>query len=71
MPTPVNAPMVGKILRVETKVGDHINEDDTLLVMEAMKMEIEIVAPETGTITAINVVPGDSVNPSTVLAVIE
>ena len=71
MATPVNAPMVGKILRVVVSVGDHIDEDDPLLVMEAMKMEIEVVAPETGTITAINVAAGDSVNPSTVLCVID
>ena len=71
MATPVNAPMVGKILRIEVSVGDHVEEDDPLVVMEAMKMEIEVVAPETGTITAINVGPGDSVNPNTVLAVID
>ena len=71
MATPVNAPMVGKVLRVVVNVGDQINEDDPLLVMEAMKMEIEVVAPETGTVTAINVGVGDAVNPSTVLLVID
>lgn len=63
--------MVGKVLRVVANLGEHINEDEPLLVMEAMKMEIEVVAPETGTVTAINVAAGDSVNPSTVLMVIE
>ena len=71
MSIPVNAPMVGKILNVVARVGDHVAEDDTLLVMEAMKMEIEVVAPATGTISSISVVAGDAVNPNTVLAVID
>ena len=70
MATSVNAPMVGKILRVEANVGDSVNEDDTIIVMEAMKMEIEIVAPESGTISEIRVAAGDSVDPDTVVAVI-
>ena len=71
MPTPVNAPMVGKILNVVANVGDSVQEDDTIVVMEAMKMEIEIVAPTSGTVTEIRVAAGDSVDPDTVVAVIE
>ncbi len=71
MATPLNAPMVGKILRIEAHVGDRVQEDDTIIVMEAMKMEIEIVAPESGTISEIRVAAGDSVDPDTVVAVIE
>lgn len=71
MATPVNAPMVGKILSLAANVGDVVQEDDTIVVMEAMKMEIEIVAPASGTITEIRVAPGDSVDPDTVVAVIE
>ena len=71
MATPVNAPMVGKVLRIVAEVGAHVDEDDTILVMEAMKMEIEVVAPEDGTIAEIRVAPGDSVTPESVLAVIE
>ena len=70
MATSVNAPMVGKILRLEANVGDTVQEDDTIIVMEAMKMEIEIVAPEGGTISEIRVAAGDSVDPDTVVAVI-
>jgi len=69
--TPVNAPMVGKILSLAANVGDVVQEDDTIIVMEAMKMEIEIVAPASGTVTEIRVAPGDSVDPDTVVAVIE
>ncbi len=71
MPTPVNAPMVGKILNLVASVGDVVQEDDTIIVMEAMKMEIEIVAPASGTVTEIRVAPGDSVDPDTVIAVID
>lgn len=71
MPTPVNAPMVGKILNVVANVGDSVQEDDTIIVMEAMKMEIEIVAPASGTVTEIGVATGDSVDPDTIVAVIE
>lgn len=71
MATPVNAPMVGKILSLAANVGDVVQEDDTIIVMEAMKMEIEIVAPASGTVTEIRVAPGDSVDPDTVVAVIE
>ena len=44
----VEAPMVGKILRVEKNVGDHVEEDEVVVVMEAMKMEIPVVAPSSG-----------------------
>ena len=71
MATPVTAPMVGKIVRLVANVGDHVEEDDPIVVMEAMKMEIEIVAPATGTLASIAVAPGDSVTPDTVLATIE
>jgi biotin carboxyl carrier protein len=69
--TPVNAPMVGKILNIVANVGDAVQEDDTLIVMEAMKMEIEIVAPASGTVSEIKVAAGDSVDPDTIVAVIE
>jgi biotin carboxyl carrier protein len=42
--------MVGKILKIEKNVGDHVDEDDVVIVMEAMKMEIPIVAPASGTV---------------------
>jgi biotin carboxyl carrier protein len=63
--------MVGKILRVVAQVGQPVEEDDPILVMEAMKMEIEIVAPASGTLASVHVSPGDAVNPDTVLALIE
>ena len=58
MATPVEAPMVGKILQVLVKVGDQVAEDDTVVVMEAMKMEINVVAPTDGRIAEVNVAAG-------------
>jgi len=69
--TPVTAPMVGKILKVEKKVGERVEEDDVVIVMEAMKMEIPVVAPASGVIKEIKVSPGDAVETEQALAEIE
>jgi biotin carboxyl carrier protein len=71
MATPVEAPMVGKVLQVVVKVGDEVEEDDTIVVMEAMKMEINVVAPAAGRVAEIRVAAGDSVDTDQVVAVIE
>lgn len=63
--------MVGKILKVEKQVGDRVEEDEVIVVMEAMKMEIPIVAPATGVIKELKVSPGQAVEAEQVLAVIE
>jgi biotin carboxyl carrier protein len=69
--TTVEAPMVGKILKIEKQVGDRVEEDDVVMVMEAMKMEIPIVAPAGGTIKEIKVSPGQAVEAEQALAVID
>ena len=71
MATPVEAPMVGKILQVLVQPGDTVEEDDTLIVMEAMKMEVNVVAPTAGRVAEIRVAVGDSVETDQVVAVIE
>ncbi|HXF77211.1 MAG TPA: acetyl-CoA carboxylase biotin carboxyl carrier protein subunit [Methylomirabilota bacterium] len=71
MATTVEAPMVGKILRIEKNVGDRVEEDEVIIVMEAMKMEIPIVAPSSGTVKEINVSAGQAVEAEQQLAVIE
>ena len=57
----VNAPMPGKILSVKASVGQAVKKGDVLLILEAMKMENEVVAPEDGTVASIDVAAGDSV----------
>ena len=63
----VEAPMPGKILDIKVKVGDAVGYGQCVIVMEAMKMETEIVAPAAGTVAAINVSTGDSVETGAVL----
>jgi oxaloacetate decarboxylase alpha subunit len=60
----------GNILKIKCKVGDIVKADDVLIVMEAMKMEIQIKASSTGKISSINVSVGDSVKAGDVLATI-
>lgn len=67
----VTAPMVGKVLEVKCKVGDKVEEDQVILLLEAMKMEIPVVAPVAGSIKEIKVSPGQAVESDTVLVVIE
>ena len=71
MATPITAPMVGKILKVEKNIGDRVDEDEVVLVMEAMKMEIPVVAPTTGVLKAIKVSAGEAVEADQLLAEIE
>lgn len=64
----VAAPMPGKILGVKASVGQAVKKGDVLIVLEAMKMENEIVAPSDGTVASINVASGDSVEAGATLA---
>lgn len=64
----VSAPMPGKILAVKAANGAAVKKGEVILILEAMKMENEIVAPEDGTIASINVAVGDSVEAGAVLA---
>ncbi|MGT2935478.1 acetyl-CoA carboxylase biotin carboxyl carrier protein subunit [Streptococcus castoreus] len=59
----VPSPMPGTILKVLVNIGDQVVENQPLLILEAMKMENEIVASSAGTISAIHVSPGQVVNP--------
>ncbi len=71
MATSVTVPVVGQIVSVSVKVGDKIKEDDQVAVLEAMKMEMPVVAPVTGTVKEICVAPGQEVEAEAVIAVIE
>lgn len=58
---PVAAPLPGTINEIKVKVGDKVNTGDTVVVLEAMKMQNNIDAETSGTITSINVNKGDAV----------
>jgi len=68
--TPLNAPMPGMIVKYEKEVGDSVSQGETVVVLEAMKMENSLPAPASGTIKSVNFSSGDSVAKGDVLAVI-
>lgn len=64
----VAAPMPGKILGIKVSQGQAVKRGDVLILLEAMKMENEIVAPSDGTVASVNVAIGDSVEAGATLA---
>jgi pyruvate carboxylase subunit B len=67
----VTSSMPGTVMDIMVKVGERVKAGDPVLVIEAMKMENEVPAPVAGTVKAVNVVKGDSVNPDEALVEIE
>ena len=68
--TQIKAPMPGNILEVRVAPGAQVAAGDVLLILEAMKMENEILAPAAGTVKEMRVKKGDTVNSDDLLAVI-
>ena len=64
----VEAGAAGKIFKIEAKVGQAVKKGDAVVILEAMKMEIPVVAPEDGTVASIDVAVGDAVEAGAVLA---
>ena len=71
MGTVVTVPMIGKIVSVTVKVGDKVQENDQIAVLEAMKMEMPVVTPVDGTVKEIHIAAGQEVEAEQPLAVIE
>jgi glutaconyl-CoA/methylmalonyl-CoA decarboxylase subunit gamma len=69
--TTITSPMPGTILKVNVSAGDAVKKGQVLLILEAMKMENEIVAPKDGKIASVNVEKGKPVNVGDVLVSIE
>ena len=64
----VEAGAAGKVFKLEASVGQSVKKGDAVIIIEAMKMEIPVVAPEAGTIASIDVAVGDAVESGAVLA---
>ena len=64
----VTAPMPGKILSAKVSAGQEVKKGDVIVILEAMKMENEIVAPQDGTVATVNVTAGQSVESGVILA---
>ncbi|MBP5385725.1 MAG: acetyl-CoA carboxylase biotin carboxyl carrier protein subunit [Lachnospiraceae bacterium] len=64
----IEAGAAGKVFKIEANVGASVKKGDTVIILEAMKMEIPMVAPQDGTVASVDVAVGDSVEAGTVLA---
>ena len=67
----VVAPMTGKVVKVNVKVGEGVEKDDVLVLLEAMKMEYRLSAPRAGVIESVNCVAGDLVDLGKLLVALE
>ena len=64
----VTAQVPGKVFKIVASVGQSLAAGDTVIILESMKMEIPVVAPEAGTVASINVATGDAVESGDLLA---
>lgn len=71
MPEEVRAEMVSTVLAVEVAVGEHVRVDQTLVLLESMKMEIPVEAPRAGKVREIKVSEGQTVQEGDTVAVID
>ena len=67
----VEAEMVANVWKVLVEPGAAVEEGDTLVILESMKMEIPVVSPQGGTVTSVNVVEGGVVQEGDVIAVVD
>ncbi len=68
--TTVSAPMPGKVLEIKVKAGDAVKSGDVLMILEAMKMQNEIMAPADGTVSDVRVSAGQTVSTGDVMIVL-
>lgn len=66
----VEAGAAGKVFKIEAKVGQAVKKGDAVVIIEAMKMEIPVVAPEDGTVASIDCAVGDAIEAGATLATI-
>lgn len=71
MPTEIKAPITGNVWKILVKPGDEVAEYDQVMILESMKMEIPVEAPQSGKILEIKTSEGSSVIEGDVLAVME
>jgi acetyl-CoA carboxylase biotin carboxyl carrier protein len=67
----VRAEMVANVWKVVAAEGDQVSDGDTLVILESMKMEIPVLAEDSGTLTRLSVAEGDVVQEGDLIAVIE
>ncbi len=69
--TKVVTDVAGNVWKIVAKVGDELAEDDTIMIMESMKMEIPVTAPKDGTLKEIMVEEGEAIPEGEIVAMIE
>jgi acetyl-CoA carboxylase biotin carboxyl carrier protein len=67
----VKAEISGTVCKVERRVGESVDVEDTIMILESMKMEIPVMAPMRGRIAAIRVAEGDAIEEGRILALID
>mgnify|MGYP006292111863 FL=1 len=67
----IKAPLAGKVVSITVEVGDSVEEDDEIMVLEALKMETSVYASAEGKVKEIQVKPGDQVEEDDLLMVLE
>ena len=67
----IRSEVTGNVWKIEVSVGDHVDAEDVLLILESMKMEIPVEVPSGGTLTEFLVAEGDAVEEDQVVAIIE
>jgi len=67
----IESEVTGTIWKVEVKAGQVVSEDETLLIVESMKMEIPVTAPAAGKVVEVKVMEGDAVTDQQLLVVLE
>ncbi len=71
MPTEVESQIAGNVWKIEKAVGDALEEEDVIVILESMKMEVPVEAPCEGRLAEIRVAEGDAVEEGAIIAVIE
>lgn len=71
MATEVESQITGNVWKIEKAVGDVVEEDDILMIIESMKMEIPVESPCDGRIVKISVAEGDAIEEGAILAIVE
>ena len=67
----IESEVTGILWKIEVKVGEHVQEDDTLMILEVMKMEVPVLCPMEGTVKEILVKPDDKIEDGQVVLLLE
>jgi biotin carboxyl carrier protein len=71
MPTPIKAPITGRVWKIERHAGDRVEAGEPVIILESMKMEVPIESPAAGVVASVSVSEGDAVEEGAVVATLE